>query len=232
MRLVITAMVGVLLGVVAGRYGPAEEVAKLEARLAEAEARECEATNLGRDLAALMGGGMGGGKRHTPAPSKSELHPEELEQALAEAEEEAEQVREEMTGELRQELADDKELDAARAALALRKSQARAALIEDADPSDEQLADIDTAVDDMNASLEVLAEDLVAMFEEGGEPGRRDAMVFAAEALDTMIAAEDRIWDALDADQRDAVDDGAVDPFSYVDEGIVDVLAELGEGGP
>ena len=228
MRRVIAVMVGLLLGVVLGRLGPASELAEFEARLAQAEAAaDCEAQSLGRDLAALMGSGLA-----TPPPRRAPppaVDLEELEGELAEAEAEAEALREEAKADLKRELADDQELQAARAALALRRSQARAALIEDADPSDAQLADIDAAVDDMNASLEVLAQDLVDMFDQGGEPGRRDAMVFAAEALDTMIAPEDQIWDALDSDQRDAVDDGAVDPFSYVDEGIVDVLAALGD---
>jgi hypothetical protein len=221
MRLVITAMVGLLLGGVIGRLGPASDLASLEAELAEARASaDCETQSLGRDLAALMGSGLDTPQRRAPPEPPVDLDAGEAE---------AEAMREEMTGGLRREFGDDTELQVARTALALRKSQARAALVQDADPSDDQLADIDAAVDDMNASLEVLAQDLVDMFEEGGEPGRRDAMVFAAEALDTMIVTEDRIWDSLDDDQRDAVDDGAVDPFSYVDETIVDVLSALGE---
>ena len=232
MRMVMTGMVALLVGVVIGRLQPAQELAAAQAALADAQgAADCGAGTLGRDLAALMGGGlMPSGPRHTPPPP-SQDDVAALEQELAETEAEAEILREEATQDLRQGLGNEAELSAARSALALRAAQARAALIEDADPSDAQLEAIDAAVADMNSSLEVLAQDLVQMFEGGGEPGRRDAMVFAAEALDTMIVAEDQIWDALDADQRDGVDDGSIDPFSYVDPGLVDVLAELGEGG-
>ena len=219
MRLVITLMLGVLLGVLAGRLGPATELAKVEQALAEAQAQpDCETRTLGRDLANLMKTGLPGDRRRAPPPEPDER----LEQDLAEAEESAEELRREAREDLREGLSDDTELDAA---------QARASLVEDADPSDEQLGEIDSAVADMNDALEVLAQDLVDLMEDGQDPSRRDAMVFVAEALDTMIVAEDRIWDSLSPEQQGDVEDGAVDPFSHVDSGIIDVLAELGDAG-
>ena len=228
MRLVITLMLGVLLGVLAGRLGPATELAKVEQALAEAQAQpDCETRTLGRDLANLMKTGLPGDRRRAPPPEPDER----LEQDLAEAEESAEELRREAREDLREGLSDDTELDAARAALDLRRAQARASLVEDADPSDEQLGEIDSAVADMNDALEVLAQDLDDLMEDGQDPSRRDAMVFVAEALDTMIVAEDRIWDSLSPEQQGDVEDGAVDPFSHVDSGIIDVLAELGDAG-
>jgi len=231
MRLLIAGVLGVLLGVLVGRFGPAQEVSQLKAELSErAEKGDCGNQTLGRDLAVLMGSGMQGPARNSePDLAEAEFQDAEIEEMLAQAEQEAEVLEEDVEKEIREALSDDEELDALRAALGLRRSQARAALIEDADPSGQQLAEIDEAVADMNASLESLAQDLVEMFEDGNEPGRRDAMVFAAEALDTMIAAEDHIWDALDADQRSDVEDASIDPFSYVDQALVGVLAALGE---
>ena len=153
----------------------------------------------------------------------------ELEAMLDQAEQDAEAFGGEAEAELRGAANDDELMRALQAAVELRRNQARAALVEDADPSDAQLDDIDEAVADMNESLQGLAQDLVDMLEEGSTPGRRDAMVFAAEALDTMIDAEDRIWDSLDVEQRDAVDEASIDPFSYVDQSLLSVLAELGE---
>ena len=64
MRLLIAGMLGVLLGVLIGRFGPAKEISELTAELAEkAEEVDCEAQTLGRDLAVLMGSGM-----QAPAP--------------------------------------------------------------------------------------------------------------------------------------------------------------------
>ena len=96
------------------------------------------------------------------------------------------------------------------------------------DLSEAQLANIDAAVETMNASLSVLADELVATLESGEEPSRRDAMAFAADALDTLINAEDQIYDALTPEQREAVEEGAIDPFSYVDPALVDKLGALG----
>ena len=52
-------------------------------------------------------------------------------------------------------------------------------------------------------------------------------MEFAADALDTLLAAEDAMRGSFDEDQLDGLPDSAVDPFSYVDPDIVDVLAQL-----
>ena len=121
MRLMITAMVGLLLGGVIGRLGPASDLASLEAELAEARASaDCETQSLGRDLAALMGSGLDTPQRRAPPEPPVDLDAGEAE---------AEAMREEVTGGLRRELGDDTELQAARTALALRKSQARAVLV-------------------------------------------------------------------------------------------------------
>jgi len=228
MRILIAGMLGVLLGVLIGRVGPAQEISDLQAEHARiAEGADCEAQTLGRDLAVLMGGGLHG--MQAAPPTEPEFDEAELEELLLKAEEDAEVLGEEAEAGLREAAGDDELIRALQAAVELRRNQARAALVEDADPSDDQLDELDAAVDDMNASLQGLAQDLVDMLEDGNAPGRRDAMVFAAEALDTMIDAEDRIWDSLDAGQRESVDDASIDPFSYVDQQLLAVLAELGE---
>ena len=100
-------------------------------------------------------------------------------------------------------------------------------LIEGADPSDEQLQNIDQAVQDMNDALLSLSGELTEIIEGGEEPDRRQAMSFAADALDTMLAAEDAMRDTLSQDQIDALDDGALNPFSYISPDIIDTLEGL-----
>ena len=114
-----------------------------------------------------------------------------------------------------------------RAALELRKAQSRAALIEGADPDEDQLQDIDDAVAEMNDELMGLAEELVGMVADGDEPTRRDAMEFAADALDSLLTAEDRMRESLDPDQLDDLDEETLDPFSHVDPELMDILLEL-----
>ena len=88
--------------------------------------------------------------------------------------------------------------------------------------------DIDTAVKDMNTQLMGMADELAAMLENGEEPSRRQAMEFAADALDTMIGTEEAMRAALDEDQIAELEDGALDPFSYIDPELVSVLEGLG----
>ena len=117
--------------------------------------------------------------------------------------------------------------EAARTALELRRAQARAALVEGAEPSQAQLDDIDQAVQDMNDALLSLSGELTEMLESGEEPERRQAMSFAADALDTMITAEDQFRDTLSQEQIEALDDQALDPFSYISPDIIDTLQSL-----
>jgi hypothetical protein len=72
-----------------------------------------------------------------------------------------------------------------------------------------------------------LGQDLVAEVRENGQPSRRDSMAFAADALDILITAEDAIGGSLTDDQRAAMDDESLDPFSYVDPALLDLLAEI-----
>jgi hypothetical protein len=112
----------------------------------------------------------------------------------------------------------------------LRRTQAIAALREQAEASDEQMETVEQIVGDMNADLQALAEEFVATAREG-EPSRREMMVFANDTLGILIDTEDALFQALPADQREDLSEEALDPMSYVDGGIVDVLAELDRSG-
>lgn len=241
MKHVAVAAIALVLGIVLGGLGPRSDLRKLEQKYAEMEDGPCKST-FGSDLATLMGGGF---TPDAPAERPKRNQPEtnplgdrdpdviaaenpeaaELVEEMARNEEEG---REELAEDLSEGI-DEEQLELARTALELRRAQARAALVEDADPDEVQLESIDNAVRDMNDSLNNLAEELTTMINEGETPTRRDALEFAADALDTMIVAEDSMRDALDADQLEALEEGALDPFSYVDPGLIDVLESLGQ---
>lgn len=116
-------------------------------------------------------------------------------------------------------------------ALDARSAQAHAALIEQADPDDEQLAKIDAAIDKMNARLKSQVDAFAVSVDGGTEPDRRELMDFAAEALDAVIEADDSFREALPENIRDAIDDKAIDPFSYIDGSTLASLAQLEGGG-
>ncbi len=110
--------------------------------------------------------------------------------------------------------------------LALRSQQARAALIEDADPSPQQLKEIDSAVADMNDQLLQTVQEFADRANQG-TVGRRDMMTFGSETLDLFVTAEDRMLNSLSVEQRASVRDEATDPTSFVDPQIVAVVKSL-----
>ncbi len=117
--------------------------------------------------------------------------------------------------------------EAMRAALDARAAQARAALIEQADPSEEELAAIDAALEKMNTRLSAQVEAFVKTVEGGREPERRELMEFAAEALDAVIEADDVFAASIDDETRNGVDDETLDPFSYIDGSTLQALQRL-----
>ncbi len=239
MKHIAVAAIALVLGLILGGLGPRSDMRKLEKKYAEMDDGPCKST-LGADLATLMGGGFGQEPDARPTrndrrPATNALGDRDPDVIAAENPEAAELVaemeNEDGAGELTEDLEglDEKQLQLARTALELRRAQARAALVEDAEPDETQLESIDIAVNEMNESLNDLAEELTTMIADGEEPTRRDAMEFAAEALDTMLLAEDAMRGALDPDQLDVLDDGSLDPFSYVDPSLVDALEKLGQ---
>ncbi len=120
-----------------------------------------------------------------------------------------------------------KQVAAMKAALDARRSQAMAALEEQADLSDEQSTAVDSAMADMNAQLKAEVDALVATANDGDVIERRDLMEFAANSLDTVIAADDKLRDIIPAEVYDTLDAETIDPFSYLSGDAVDSLSKL-----
>jgi len=241
MKQVAIAAVALILGIVIGGLGPRQDLRALERKVADLTFSEeqCRST-LGADLAAFMRNGAGGRSSAPSArPAEPKTNPlgDRDPDVLAEENPEAAELAEAIAAEqeaMNEEVAENlenipsEELELARTALELRRAQARAAIVEDARPDDTQMETIDSAVQEMNDSLMGMADELVTMLDSGEEPTRREAMEFAADALDTMLVAEDAMRGALDDDQLDSLDDAALDPFSYVSPDLVDLLEGLG----
>ena len=236
MKYMLTAVVSIVFGVVLGGIKPKNDLRKLEKTFLErplaTSSKNCSST-IGSDLAQLMGGS----NPASPPPQKAKVNPlgdrdpQEIAEKHPEAVEIAENIersQENFNEDLQHELKHaSEELETARAALELRRAQARASLIEGADPDSDQLQRIDQAVQDMNDSLIALSGEFAEIIESGEEPSRRQIMSFTAEALDTMLAAEDTMRDTLSKEQQENIDDGALDPFSYVSPDLIDTLMRL-----
>jgi hypothetical protein len=120
---------------------------------------------------------------------------------------------------------------AMKATLEARRAQALQALIEQGNLSEEQVASVEGIMDDMNTELKRSVDAMVNEVVAAGAVDRRDMLDFGADALDIVIAADDRMRATLPPEVYDAVDDETVDPFSYVSGDALESAARL-EGIP
>lgn len=214
-------------GLVIGGFGPRAELRALEAERFELQ-RECAREgSVSRDLAGLITRGIDEASSASDDPVAED--PEEGVRQVGEPG--ADEVDPTPSGE--EEPADAKtgggsdSLESAREMLAARSAQARAALFEDAEPSEEQAAAIDAVIDELNDGLRELAFDLVTHTRENGEPDRRTMMAMGADTLDLLVSSEDRMLEVLTPEQREALRDEVTDPTAFVDPSVIDALAEL-----
>ncbi len=224
MKQVLAAAIALVVGLVLGGLGPRAQVRALGDRVEELEARDCSGGGggLGAGLASMFGDRP---LMPTAPPPTFDEPAGDLE-PTADAPEDGVRIQ---IGDapVPVDAPEVPTVEMMKDALDLRRVQAQQALFEQADPSDEQLEEFDASIEEMNASLQALAEELVHRVESGAPIERRDSMVFAADALDIMIGAEDAIYETFDEDQLAGVDDAAVDPFSYVDGDILETLSSL-----
>jgi hypothetical protein len=54
-------------------------------------------------------------------------------------------------------------------------------------------------------------------------------MLFATDALDVLVTADDTLFSTFDEELRAELDPTALDPFSYVDESVVESIVRLRE---
>ena len=126
-------------------------------------------------------------------------------------------------------LSEEDPLTAARDVMAIRSAQARAALIEDVNPSDDQLREIETTIDRMNDELITLAYDVVDQVRQDGEPDRFQMMQMGADTLDLLVRTEEELLATMTPEQRANLGDDVTDPTAFVDPSVAEVLIELAE---
>lgn len=230
----LLAAVALVVGLVIGGLGPRSEARGLREKIEELSSRECESGGgMGKEIAEVFRGRPL--STNLPEIEVAEPDPAAVPDA-AEPEPVDRRGKRGKRGPVVQVDGEDvssedtrtpeEAVQMAREAMELRRTQARAALAE-AGATDEQLASIDTAMDRMNQDLAALTETFVATVQAGGEPDRREMMMFAADTLDVLIEGEDALYGVLDEEQRDGIDEAALDPFSYIDGQVVDSLMQL-----
>jgi hypothetical protein len=219
-RHLLLSGIAVVVGLVIGGLGPRSELRDLRERLAAADEAACDRPT-GSDIASVFRG-------RPWEPPRDEAPIGEPTRRPVDPPREGGNVEITIGDDDQGAPADEESMDAMRDAMEIRHTQAVAALREQAGASDEQMASVDAITDDMTRELQGLATEFVeAVHAAGGEPGRHDMMVFAADTLDVLLSAEEQLYGVLDDDQRAAVDEEATDPLSFVDGRVLEVLAEL-----
>lgn len=233
----VLAAVALLVGVGLGRFGPASDLQEAQKALAAAEARECpdRGVAVGRQIARALGGRLPVDNGVAPEPPAAPepidpagLPPSAEPDAIVAGEPtitfDGEDLEgfEDMTPEEQ-----DAALEQVADAVALRRAQARQALLEQVDPSDEQLIEIEDALARMNEDLAVEAGALLDLV-RAGQPDRRDGLEFARNTIDVLLEAEDAMLATLTDEQLATTDPDVLNPLSFVDEQLVRSLVEVG----
>lgn len=250
MKQVLIVAVALVLGLVAGSIWPMSEVRALEKKVAELEARKCKTDNFGSRLAEMFRGRplpsddavprQGERRSRRDKPKKAETAESEVvETDEAEPEQEGEPAAAEEKSLDDPDLTREERLEIIRTGMEIRRKAARQSLEDDLGPTKQQMQTFDGVVADMNLQLKDIAQKAVDEFGDGQqEPTRRDMMVFAADTLDVLIDAQDKMEDSLDPEQVEAASDEALDPFQYIDPELIELLSQLDElrprrdGGP
>lgn len=222
---VLVAAVALVIGLVLGGLGPRSEARVLREKVDALSSKDCSSrgSGMGREIAEVFRG-RPLDLPDAPAaeqPAGADPASEGKDRAVSKVE-----GAEAPDGQPEDQPTPEEALTAAREAMEMRRAQARAALAE-AGLTEEQMATIDTAMSRMNADLSALTETFVASLQDGAEPDRREMMVFAADTLDVLIEGEDALYGVLDEQQREGLDEAALDPFSYVDGQVVENLMQL-----
>jgi hypothetical protein len=223
-RQLVLIGIAMAVGLVLGGLGPRSEVRALRQEIAEQGDEACD-RQVGREIASVFQGRPweppSGADPSVTAPAPEAPEPERTSGVQITVNDQPVEDGEEAEP-------DPETLDAMRDAMELRRTQAEAALREQAGATDAQMQTVDQIADVMNDDLRSLASEFVETVKTtGGEPTRHELMVFAAETLDVLLAAEEQMYDAFDAEQRASVDEEATDPLSFVDGRVVEILAEL-----
>ncbi len=223
-RQLVLIGIAVAVGLALGGLGPRSEVRALREEMAEGCDQNCD-RQVGREIASVFQGRpwepSEGADPEVTAPAPEVAEPEPTEGGV--------QITvDDRPVEDGEDGPDPETIGAMRDAMELRRTQAEAALREQAGATDAQMASVDQIADTMNDELHSLAGEFVETVQAtGGEPTRHEMMVFAADTLDVLLEAEEQMYGVFDADQRAAVDEEATDPLSFVDGRVVEILAEL-----
>lgn len=227
MKNFVGIVVALVAGIVLGAFQPRGELLELRQRLDEANAkaaRPCKAAGIDQIRSMFQTAGADEGapdpKADAPPPTPDEGPPPPPGDMRA------------VTGQPGQPpdpAQMKKQLAELQAALDARRAHAIEALTEQADLSDDQVAQVDALFDTMNDNLKREVDDFVAQATKEGEVSRRDFLELGADALDTVIATDDALRGVVGEEAYKGLSDEVTDPMSYVDGTTMSSLSQVAE---
>lgn len=227
------AVIALVMGIVVGAWQPRGELLAMRTELdamKTAGGKPCRASAADslRDLLRAPGAtGSGGRTVRNVAPTDAPAPPDDAGAPEGEPVPEGELDPNAPSIALSDEEAMAQGQEAMRAALDARRAQALAALTEQADLEEADVAAVNAAMKQMNDELSVQVDAMVTEAVQDGEIDRREMLEFAAEALDVVLAADDRMRDIIPPEVYAEIDASAVDPLSYLSGATLDPLARL-----
>lgn len=214
MKRVVFILPGLILGFLLGRVGPSLEKAELEEQLTVAEER-AEKAERKRGPRNLILPGMGevlpGASERGSAAKKSPQGEGSQEGTLDTGAPSGEPGFEGPPPDIAE------QFELAVEAQRLRTTQSRAALIEQGDLDDVQIAEIDEAMLRMNDELSLLGEDLMAVAMSGEEPDPTEMLGLSHDVTGILYEAQLTLEDSVGLDTLDGVDPQAAQVWNYIE---------------
>jgi len=229
--------VGVVLGFVLGGIGPRRELASTQAELSAARDQivELQARQGRRSPLGMLGLGGGGGaspaesEEQAPAPPSTEVPTAEA----AAPEPVVADVGERPPPPEPQASRDLASFDAAVEAQRIRREQSRAALIEQADLDDQQIAELDAAIAEMNVRFGEMSEELLDLSTMYDDMGSSETLHAVHEVTGVLYDTQVELEAIVGEDQLDAVDPDAREIWNYIDlEAFRDTVEAAQDQGP
>ncbi len=221
----LPAVLAMVVGILLGAWQPRGELLRLRSELDASRGKDCRS-----DAAASVRDLLGAGGMHSPdvppsrktgaapqsaSPDQTGDAPEKA--PPGEVEPEAPENR----------LPPEEELKEMAAVLDARRAQAIAALSEQGDLDEAEIATVEAVYDKMNASLKASVDEFVARAESTGTVERRDMMALGADVLDAAVVAEDGVRSVLPPDVAADLPEEYTDPLSFISSDVVMSLSRI-----
>ncbi len=221
----LPVVLALVVGILLGAWQPRGELLRLRSELDAGRGKDCRT-----DAAASVRDLLGAGGMHSPDEKASGPSVSSAKPGVAGEKPEApvEPVPiDEGAGPPKTKLPPEEELKEMAAVLDARRAQAIAALSEEADLDEAQIATVEAVYDKMNASLKLSVEEFVNRAESTGTVERRDMMALGADVLDAAVVAEDGVRSVLPPEVAADLPEEYTDPLSFISSDVVMSLSRI-----